>query len=109
MLSWCSSVTIIGNLVGAPVGGVILYRLATGAPALFDFQVVYLASGVAGFLSLLLALTILRGKETVERSKGLRESLGRFAAGIKEVLSDRRGVATPSLGGPQNPTARPPA
>ena len=100
MLSWFSSVTIIGNLVGAPVGGFILYRLATSSPTLFDFQVVYLASGVAGLLSLLLALTALRGQETVGRSKGLRESLRRFASGIKEVLSDRRVVVTSCHGGP---------
>jgi len=104
LLSWFSSVTIIGNLVGAPVGGFILYRLATGAPALFDFQVIYLVSGVAGFLSLALALMVLRGKETVERSKGLKEALRRFASGIKEVLSDRRVVATSSMEGLQNLT-----
>ena len=104
MLSWFSSVTIIGNLVGAPVGGFILYRLATGAPALFDFQVVYLVSGAAGFLSLVLALMVLRGQENVERSKGLKESLRRFASGIKEVLSDRRVVATSSMEGLQNLT-----
>jgi MFS family permease len=104
MLSWFSSVTIIGNLVGAPVGGFILYRLATGAPALFDFQVVYLASGAAGFLSLALALMVLRDKETVEQSKGLKEALRRFAAGIKEVLSDRRVVVTSSMEGLQNLT-----
>jgi len=104
MLSWFSSVTIIGNLVGAPVGGFILYRLATGAPALFDFRVVYLSSGVAGLLSLVLALTILRGEEAVERSKGLRDSPRRFASGIKEVLSDRRVVATSSMEGLQNLT-----
>ena len=102
MLSWFSSVTIIGNLVGAPVGGFILYRLATGSPALWDFQVVYLVSGVAGFLSLALALMVLRGQETVERSQGLKESLRRFAAGIKEVLSDRRVVVTSSMEGLQN-------
>ena len=104
MLSWFSSVTIIGNLVGAPVGGFILYRLATGAPALFDFQVVYLVSGAAGFLSLALALMVLRDKETVERSQGLQEALRRFAAGIKEVLSDRRVVVTSSMEGLQNLT-----
>jgi MFS transporter, DHA1 family, multidrug resistance protein len=104
MLSWFSSVTIIGNLVGAPVGGFILYRLATGAPALFDFRVVYLASGVAGLLSLVLALTTLRGKEAVARSQGLRGSLRRFASGIREVLSDRRVVATSSMEGLQNLT-----
>jgi MFS family permease len=102
LLSWFSSVTIIGNLVGAPVGGFILYRLATGAPALFDFQVVYLASGIAGFLSLALALMVLRGPETVERSNGLKESLRRFTSGIKEVLSDRRVVITSSMEGLQN-------
>jgi DHA1 family multidrug resistance protein-like MFS transporter len=104
MLSWFSSVTIIGNLVGAPVGGFILYRLATGAPALLDFQVVYLVSGAAGFLSLALALMVLRDKETVERSQGLQEALRRFAAGIKEVLSDRRVVVTSSMEGLQNLT-----
>jgi DHA1 family multidrug resistance protein-like MFS transporter len=102
MISWFSSVTIIGNLVGAPLGGFILYRLGTGAPVLFDFQVVYLVSGVAGFLSLLLALTVLRGQETVERSKGLQESLRRFTSGIKEVLSDRRVVITSAMEGLQN-------
>ena len=104
MLSWFSSVTIIGNLVGAPIGGLILYRLATGTPVLFDFRVVYLTSGAAGLLALVLALTILRGDEVVERSKGLRESLRRFASGIKEVLSDRRVVATSSMEGLQNLT-----
>ena len=104
LLSWFSSVTIIGNLVGAPVGGFILYRLATSSPSLWDFQAVYLVSGVAGFLSLALALMVLRGKETVERSKGLKESLGRFASGIKEVLSDRRVVVTSSMEGLQNLT-----
>ena len=102
MLSWFSSVTIIGNLLGAPMGGFILYRLATSSPALWDFQVVYLVSGVAGFLSLALALMVLRGKETVERSKGLKESLRRFGSGIKEVLSDRRVVITSSMEGLQN-------
>jgi MFS family permease len=102
MLSWFSSVTIIGNLVGAPVGGLILYRLAASSPTLFDFQVVYLVSGAAGLLSLLLALTVLRGRETVERSKGLKESLSRFASGIREVLSDRRVVVTSAMEGLQN-------
>jgi MFS transporter, DHA1 family, multidrug resistance protein len=102
LLSWFSSVTIIGNLVGAPVGGFILYRLATSSLTLFDFQVVYLVSGVAGVLSLFLALTTLRGQETVGRNKSLKESLNRFTSGIKEVLSDRRVVATSAMEGPQN-------
>ncbi len=102
LLSWFSSVTIIGNLVGAPVGGFILYRLASGGLTLFDFQAVYLVSGAAGLLSLVLAVAVLRGQETVARSKGLKESLRRFASGIKEVLSDSRVVVTSAMEGLQN-------
>jgi len=102
LISWFSSVTIIGNLVGAPVGGFILYRLAASSPTLFDFQVVYLVSGVAGVLSFLLGLTVLRGQETMETSKGLKESWGRFVSGIKEVISDRRVVVTSAMEGLQN-------
>lgn len=102
MLSWFSSVTIIGNLVGAPVGGFILYRLAASNPSLWDFQAIYLISGLAGFLSLFLALSVMGGKEAGERGRGLKESLRRFGSGIKEVLSDRRVVVTSSMEGLQN-------
>jgi MFS transporter, DHA1 family, multidrug resistance protein len=102
LLSWFSSVTIIGNLLGSPVGGFLLYRLATSNLSLWDFQVVYLLSGLAGLLSLVLAIIVLRGQETVVRSKSLHESLQRFASGIKEVLSDRRVVVTSAMEGLQN-------
>ncbi|HLB12975.1 MAG TPA: MFS transporter [Dehalococcoidia bacterium] len=105
MLSWFSSVTIIGNLLGAPFGGFILHK-ATGAAraSMADFHNAYLLSGLAGVTALLLALSILKG-ETAKRDGGkLKEALGRFASGIKEVVSDKRVVVTASMEGLQNMT-----
>jgi DHA1 family multidrug resistance protein-like MFS transporter len=104
MLSWFSSITIIGNLLGAPLGGYILHSM-TGAPnpALPDFQRAYLFSGIAGILSLLLAFAILHGKNG-GTGKGINEAYKRFTSGIKEVMSDRRIVITSGMEGLQNLT-----
>jgi len=105
MLSWFSSVTIIGNLLGAPVGGFILHS-AAGAPgpSIADFHRAYLLSGFAGMMSLIIALRLLKEKEAVEKSRGLKESLKKFASGIKEVISDKRIVITSNMEGLQNMT-----
>ena len=105
MLSWFSSITIIGNLLGAPLGGFILHSAAgSAAPALPEFQRAYLLSGVAGMMSLLLAVGILRGDGRSERGRSLREAYKRFSSGIKEVMSDKRVVITSGMEGLQNLT-----
>jgi len=105
MLSWFSSITIIGNLLGAPVGGFILHSLSiTANPSIGDFYNVYLASGFAGMMSLFLALGLLRDHETIKKSSGLKESFNRFISGIKEVISDKRVVITSNMEGMQNMT-----
>ncbi|MBI5674785.1 MAG: MFS transporter [Nitrospirae bacterium] len=105
MLSWFSSVTIIGNLLGAPLGGFILHSLsATAEPSIRDFHIAYIVSGVAGMMSLILALRLLREKDVVDNSRGLKKSLKKFASGIKEVISDRRVVITSNMEGLQNLT-----
>ena len=104
MLSWFSSVTIIGNLIGAPVGGFILYSMSAGSPSLAEFQTVYIVSGIAGMLSLLIALKLLTHSEKVEKVKSLKESYERFLAGIKEVASDKRVLITSNMEGLQNMT-----
>ncbi|KWT82781.1 MFS transporter [Candidatus Magnetominusculus xianensis] len=102
-LSWFSSVTIIGNLVGAPVGGYLLHHgVASKDPILADFQIVYIISGVLGVISLLIGIKYLKGKETVEKGKTLKESFKRFASGIKEVVSDKRVLITSNMEGVQN-------
>jgi len=105
MLSWFSSVTIIGNLLGAPLGGFILHRAAGAAgPSLGDFQTAYFLSGVAGLMSLILALGVLREGIRVGKHNGLGEAYGKFISGIKEVMSDRRVVVTSAMEGLQNMT-----
>ncbi len=88
---------------GSPGGRVYPpYAAATG-PALWDFQVVYLVSGAAGSLALAPGPDGLAGPgDRGTAARGLKESLRRFAAGIKEVLSDRRVVVTSAMEGLQN-------
>jgi len=105
MLSWFSSVTIIGNLLGAPLGGFILHR-GTGAAttSIADFQYAYIASGVAGLLSLIMAVSVLRDDKSAEDGMGLKESFLKFISGIKEVISDKRIAITSAMEGLQNMT-----
>jgi MFS family permease len=105
MLSWFSSITIIGNLLGAPLGGFILHSAAGAAnPSFKEFQYAYLLSGIAGMLSLLLAVNILRGDGRQGDGKSLKEAYHRFSSGIKEVISDKRVVITSGMEGLQNLT-----
>jgi MFS family permease len=105
MLSWFSSITIIGNLLGAPLGGFILHRSPGAAnPSITDFQYAYLASGIAGIFSLILALGILRGDKTASDGRGLKEAFSKFISGIKEVISDKRVAITSVMEGLQNMT-----
>lgn len=105
MLSWFSSVTISGNLLGAPLGGFILHRSPGAAnPSITDFHYAYFASGIAGILSLILAIGILRGDKSEADGKGLKEASLKFLSGIKEVLSDKRIAITSAMEGLQNMT-----
>jgi DHA1 family multidrug resistance protein-like MFS transporter len=105
MLSWFSSVTIIGNLLGAPLGGFILHRSSgAAASSLTEFHYAYLASGITGMLSLILALGILRGDGAVKKGQGLKAASIKFVSGIKEVISDRRIAITSAMEGLQNMT-----
>lgn len=103
MLSWFSSVTIIGNLLGAPLGGFILHS-ASGAPdpSIRDFYNAYLVSGFAGMTALILALCILKREKKAEKGPGLIGSYEKFMSGIKEVGSDKRIIITSGMEGLQN-------
>jgi MFS family permease len=103
MLSWFSSVTIIGNLLGAPLGGLILHRAVGAAdPALRDFHLAYLLSGVTGVIALLLFLGLLKVGQDRTGSGGLAAASRRFFSGIREVASDRRVVITSVMEGMAN-------
>jgi MFS family permease len=103
MLSWFSSITIIGNLLGAPLGGLILHHSAGAAdPSLREFYSAYLLSGITGMISLVLSLGLLRDGKTFERGASLSEACARFGSGIKEAGSDKRVVITSVMEGMQN-------
>lgn len=103
LLSWFSSVTIIGNLLGAPLGGLILNN-GGGSPSLGAFQAAYLVSGFAGLMALILAAGVLKGDGHREKHNSLGEAFARFCSGIKEVVSDKRVVITSNMEGLQNMT-----
>ncbi|EPR32793.1 major facilitator superfamily MFS_1 [Alkalidesulfovibrio alkalitolerans DSM 16529] len=103
LLSWFSSVGIIGGLLGAPVGGLMLSltALPEGGYAPWAFPMVYAVCGLAGFSALLLGFRTLLREEQVAGG-GFGERLGRFVSGIREVSSDRRVVAASAMEGVQN-------
>ena len=104
LLSWFSSVGIIGGLLGAPLGGLILSLSATGGSyELRTFQLVYTICGVSGVTALALAMRTLLRDEHVQ-GNGFRSRMSQFVTGIKEVISDVRVVATSSVEGLQNMT-----
>lgn len=103
MLSWFSSITIIGNLLGAPLGGFILHSTAGAAyPSLKEFHYAYLLSGITGIIALLLSLGLLRDGRSDQSGAHLSEAFKRFVDGIKEVGSDKRIVITAFMEGMQN-------
>jgi MFS transporter, DHA1 family, multidrug resistance protein len=104
LLSWFSSVGIIGGLLGAPLGGLILSLSATGGGyEPWSFQLVYLVCGVSGVTALALAFGTLLRDEHVQ-GNGFRARLSQFFSGIREVISDVRVVVTSSVEGLQNMT-----
>lgn len=104
MLSWFSSVMIVGTLLGAPIGGWMLHHApGTPAPGLWDFRLVFLVSGAAGMAALLLGLWSLRGPEShASAGTSLAERLAKFHKGIREVVADRRVLLTSAMEGVQN-------
>jgi MFS family permease len=105
MLSWFSSITIIGNLLGAPLGGFILHQVPCAPdPSLSDYQNAYLVSGITGMMSLLLAIKLLRGDGQGKYGGNLKDAYHRFRSGIGEVMSDKRIVVTSAMEGLQNLT-----
>ena len=104
MLSWFSSVGIIGTLLGAPIGGFILDAGTSGGPVLWQFRLVFALSALAGVAAMVLGFRTLGIEEKNEHGLGFGARLAKFREGIREVLSDKRIVTTSSMEGVQNMT-----
>lgn len=106
MLSWFSSVTIIGNLIGAPLGGFLLTWMAAGQePNLRHFHIVYGVVAALGMSSLLLAIWVMKGKwDQPNHTSGrtLSAVWKQFRTGVTEILMDRRVLLTSNMEGVQN-------
>ena len=106
MLSWFSSVTILGTLIGAPLGGFLLSWLSGAQePTLRDFHIIYGVVAAMGMGSLLIALWVMQGRwDTPNNEDGrtLSAVWTKFRCGVKEILMDRRVLLTSNMEGIQN-------
>ena len=102
LLSWFSSVGIIGTLLGAPIGGLALDVSTSGGPVVWQFRMVFALSAVSGMAALLLGLKTLGHDAPREPERAAGSGVQRFRQGIAEVLSDRRLVTASAVEGVQN-------
>jgi len=105
MLSWFSAVTIIGNLLGAPLGGFLLtYLSGQGEPQLSYFHTVYGAVAALGLVSFGAGLWVLRGQKppVIEEGRTLEAVWRKFRRGIRELLLDPKIMITSNMEGVQN-------
>ncbi|MEW6136589.1 MAG: MFS transporter [Thermodesulfobacteriota bacterium] len=106
MLSWFSSVTILGTLLGAPFGGFLLSWLSGGLePTLRDYHVIYGAVAAMGMASFLIALWVMQGRWDApnnEDGRTLSAVWTKFRCGVKESLMGRRVLLTSNMEGIQN-------
>lgn len=103
LLSWFSSVCIAGTLLGAPIGGYVLFLLGgQGASGLGEFRMVFLLSGITGAAALVLGLSTLRNGDKPALGKGLAQRFHLFVRGIREVVADKRVLMTSAMEGIQN-------
>jgi MFS transporter, DHA1 family, multidrug resistance protein len=106
MLSWFSAVTIIGNLIGAPLGGLILTWSSGGdGHQLRHFHIVYGVVAGLGMASLLIGLWVMRGQlEPWSHGDGrtLKAMFEQFRTGVREILLDPRVLVTSNMEGMQN-------
>jgi MFS family permease len=105
MLSWFSSVTIIGNLIGAPLGGFLVTWLSKGQqPTLFHFKIIYLIVAVFGILSLVIMLIAMKNSSDPKLQKGrtLKDIFAKFSTGVREILLNKKVLFTSNMEGVQN-------
>jgi DHA1 family multidrug resistance protein-like MFS transporter len=106
MLSWFSAITIVGNLIGAPLGGLILTWLSGGDDyQLRHFHIVYGVVAGLGMAALLIGLWVMRGQwepSTHSGGRTLKAMFEQFGTSVREILLDPRVLVTSNMEGVQN-------
>ena len=108
MLSWFSSVTIVGNLIGAPLGGLLLTWMAGGGKSqLVHFHIIYGVVAALGMAALITGIWASRGLSAPDkRDKKQHSTIGavfrHFGKSVRDILTDRRILVTSNMEGVQN-------
>lgn len=107
MLSWFSSITIIGNLIGAPLGGLLLTQLSReGQPQLIHFHIIYGVVAALGMVALITGILASRCLAAPlpqnSENKSIAYVVLHFYKSVKGILMDKRIVATSNMEGVQN-------
>lgn len=103
MLSWFTSLTFIGTLIGPPLGGFLLTELSGAEkPGLEDFHAVYKVVAGLGISALIGSIFILRStQEPLERETPLHVTgfVTQLRMGFREILMDRSVLLTSNMVG----------
>lgn len=106
-LSWFSSLTIIGTLCGAPMGGFLLWWWTrNGRATVSTFHLIYLVIGAIGIIALVVAMSKLgslkQGEAGTAECRTLSAAYRRFVIGVRQLIGDYSVVVTSGMEGLQN-------
>jgi len=106
LIATYSSISILGSLIAAPLGGGLLYALGGADPSPSVFRFIYLIVGCIGSISLLLVLVLWRQlpSRPSPEPPTLGEVMGKFRDDVVAVVTDVQVLLTSSMEGVQNLT-----
>jgi len=106
LIATYSSVSILGGLIAAPLGGGLLYALGGADPSPSVFRLIYLVVGCIGSVSIILVLVLWRRLPSRPSPKPatLGEVMAKFRDDVVAVVTDVQVLLTSSMEGVQNLT-----
>jgi MFS family permease len=101
-----SSVSVLGGLIAAPLGGGLIHLLGGRDPSPSVFRFIYLIVGGIGSISIILVLLLWRRlpSRTSPEPPSIREVMVKFREDVVAVVKDTQVLLTSSMEGVQNLT-----